>query len=93
MRGVADDGALIYFEDVAEEYPGTLWAPRGLKRLVDIYTTLEYQEELEEARQRLLRDYPDSPEARAVGATTTTATPALARYLRIEASSSFSAMC
>jgi hypothetical protein len=33
---------------------------------MEIYETLDYQDELEETRQRLLTAYPDSPQARAV---------------------------
>ncbi|HUG40835.1 MAG TPA: outer membrane protein assembly factor BamD [Longimicrobiales bacterium] len=65
-RRRAYDSAIVYFDDVAEQFPGTRWAPRALKRLVDIYDTLDYDEEGQEARERLLRDYPDSPEARAL---------------------------
>ena len=66
FRRRAFDSSLIYYEDVAEQYPGTVWAPRAIKRLVDVYEILGYADELEEARARLLRDYPDSPEARAL---------------------------
>ena len=64
FRRRAYDSAIIYYEDVAEEYAGTVWAPRALERLVDIYEILEYAEERQQALDRLLRDYPDSPEAR-----------------------------
>ena len=66
-RRRAYDSALIYFEDVADQYPGSVWAPRALKRLVDIYGILEYEEEREAARARLVRDYPQSAEARGLG--------------------------
>jgi len=66
QRRRALDSALIYFEDVVRLYPRTSYAPRALRRMIEIYETLEYDEELEETRQRLLRAYPDSPEARAV---------------------------
>lgn len=66
-RRRAYDSAIIYYEDVAGEYADTTWAPRALLRLYQIYSTLEYEEEREAARQRLLQDYPQSPEAREVG--------------------------
>ena len=64
FRRRALDSAIIYFEDVFQQFPDTRWAPRALGKLVEIYETLEYEEELEAMRQRLLRDYPESPEAR-----------------------------
>lgn len=65
-RRRAYDSALIYFEDVVRLYPRTSYAPRALRRMIEIYERLEYDTELEETRQRLLRAYPDSPEARAL---------------------------
>ena len=63
----AYDSAIIYFEDVVREYPQTPYAPRALARLVEIYGILEYAEEREQARERLLRDYAESREARGLG--------------------------
>jgi outer membrane protein assembly factor BamD len=60
----AYDSAIIYFEDVVDSYPATEWAPKALVKLMQIYETLEYEEELEETRQRLLTEYPESAEAR-----------------------------
>jgi outer membrane protein assembly factor BamD len=68
FRRRAYDSALIYFEDVVRLYPRTTYAPRALRRMIDIYEILDYDEELEETRARLLRAYPDSPEARALAA-------------------------
>jgi outer membrane protein assembly factor BamD len=67
-RRRALDSALIYFEDVVRLYPRTSYAPRALRRMIDIYQTLDYPEELADTRNRLLRSYPDSPEARALAA-------------------------
>lgn len=67
-RRRAYDSSLVYYQDVAEQYPGTIWAPRALKRMVEVYETLGYVEERDAARERLLRDYPDSAEAREVAA-------------------------
>jgi outer membrane protein assembly factor BamD len=57
------DSAIIYFEDVVERYPGTTWAPRALLGVIEAYTAVGYEEEVEEARDQLLTRYPDSPEA------------------------------
>ncbi|MGK7313554.1 MAG: outer membrane protein assembly factor BamD [Candidatus Longimicrobiales bacterium M2_2A_002] len=66
FRRRAYDSALIYFEDVVERYPGTQWAPRALLKQYEIYTRLQYDEEREEVRQRLLSEYPDSEAAESV---------------------------
>ncbi|MBI4538252.1 MAG: outer membrane protein assembly factor BamD [Gemmatimonadetes bacterium] len=58
------DSAIIYYEDILERYADTAIAPKALLRLVESYTRIGYTEEAEAARQRLLRDYPNSPEAR-----------------------------
>ena len=69
FRRRAYDSALIYYGDVVELYPATVWAPRALKRLMDIYgpDRLDYPDELREAREKLLQEYPASPEARGGG--------------------------
>lgn len=60
----AFDSAIIYYLDVADRFPDTDWAPRALLRLVQSYEARGYAPEAEAARERLLLDYPDSPEAR-----------------------------
>jgi outer membrane protein assembly factor BamD len=65
-RRRAYDSALLYFEDVVEQYPQTRWAPRALLRMVEIYGILEWDEEREETRSRLLREYPQSEAAKDV---------------------------
>ncbi|CAN5679433.1 hypothetical protein BH23GEM10_BH23GEM10_09640 [soil metagenome] len=60
----AFDSAIIYYLDVADRFPQTVWAPRALLRLVQSYGFRGYAPEAEAARERLLLDYPDSPEAR-----------------------------
>lgn len=60
------DPALIYYENVVEDYPGTEWAARSLGGMIEIYTEFGYDDEVEAARTRLLDEYPDSPEARAL---------------------------
>lgn len=62
------DAAILYWEDVVETYPDTEWAPAALAGIIDAYTRIGYDDEVEAARQRLLQGYPESPQARAVGA-------------------------
>jgi outer membrane assembly lipoprotein YfiO len=71
-RRGAIDSAILYFERAVQEHPGTSLAPRALARLVRIYDELEYREEGQSARDRLLRDYPESPEAKALQGNGTT---------------------
>jgi outer membrane protein assembly factor BamD len=67
QRRRAYDSAIIYFEEVADAYPNTVWAPRALGRMIEVYGILEYEEDQAEARQRLLQSYPDSDAAREHG--------------------------
>lgn len=60
------DSAILYYEDVVENYPDTAFAPPALLRLVRIYEELGYAEERDEARDTLLERYPDSLQAREV---------------------------
>jgi len=80
LRRQSYDAAVIYFNDAANGYPETKWAPAAVAGIMDAYTRIGYREEAEEARQRLLRDFPQSPEARtataAPPAATAAATPA-----------------
>jgi outer membrane protein assembly factor BamD len=64
FRRRAFDSAIIYYESVVSDYPTTVWAPRALLRLVQVYERLDYQPEMQAARDRLLQQYPASPEAR-----------------------------
>jgi len=61
-RKVYDSG-IIYFNDVLELYPMTPAAAKALLRLYETYEKIGYTEEANETKDRLLRDYPDSPEA------------------------------
>jgi outer membrane protein assembly factor BamD len=63
-RRRAWDSSLIYYGSVADNYSGTVWAPRALLRMVEVYDRLNYEPESAAARARLLQEYPDSPEAR-----------------------------
>jgi len=60
----AYDPAILYLENLLQEYPGTSVVPKALLRLVEIYVRLGYDEEAEAAKQRLLEEYPNTPEAR-----------------------------
>jgi outer membrane protein assembly factor BamD len=62
----AYDSAIIYYEATLREFPDTPQSPRALARLIAIYKILGYKEEEDAARARLLKDYPESPEARAI---------------------------
>lgn len=64
FRRHAYDSAILYYEAVTKDYPKTAAAPRALLRLVEVYRRIGYAEEAEEAKQRLLRDYPGTAEAR-----------------------------
>jgi len=76
LRRNATDAAMIYFNDAVRDFADTKWAPAALARVVETYTRIGYREEAEEARQRLLRDFPQSPEARAAAAAPPPAPPA-----------------
>ncbi|WP_405286551.1 outer membrane protein assembly factor BamD [Gaopeijia maritima] len=60
--------AVLYWEEVVALYPETEWAPAALTGIIDAYTQLGYDDEVEAARTRLLEGYPDSPQAREIGA-------------------------
>ena len=60
----AYDSAIIYYELAVNNYPDTDVAPRALMRMYDAYKILNYKEEMETTRQRLLKDYPNSSEAK-----------------------------
>lgn len=60
------ESADLVFSQLLEEYPDTDAAPRALALLIRIYEEWGWDDQLEEARTRLLESYPDSPEARAL---------------------------
>jgi outer membrane protein assembly factor BamD len=66
FRRRAFDSALMGYNDVLAYFPGSSMAPRALLRMVEVYDRLGYEDEQEATRQRLLRDYPASAEARQV---------------------------
>lgn len=57
---------IIYFNDLLNQYPRSDWAAMALLRLYQSYTSLEWDTEAEEARERLLREFPDSEAAREI---------------------------
>lgn len=54
---------IIYFNDLLDKYPTNRWAAEALLRLYQSYAALDWDTEAEEAKQRLLRDFPDSDAA------------------------------
>ena len=68
FRRRAYDSAGVDFEDVVDQYADTPAAPAALGQLVETYTRIGYVEDAEEARERLLEEYPQSPEAQQVRA-------------------------
>jgi len=68
FRRRAFDSAVVYFQAVLDQYPDTPLAPAALEQLVETYTRIGYVEDAEEARERLLRECPQSDEAQALRA-------------------------
>jgi outer membrane protein assembly factor BamD len=68
FRRRAFDSAVVYFTAVLDQYPDTSYAPAALEQLVETYTRIGYVEDAEEARERLLDEYPQSDEAQALRA-------------------------
>jgi outer membrane protein assembly factor BamD len=66
IRRGAFDSAVVYLTDVVTNFPRSEIAPDALARLVEAYTEIGYVEDAEEARERLLREHPQSPQARAL---------------------------
>ncbi len=62
-KAKAYDSAIVYLEALLETYPRSSVVPTALLRLVQIYEELGYEDELNETRARLLRDFPGTPEA------------------------------
>ncbi len=60
--------AELGFLQLLDEFPNTVSAPLALVRLIEIYEKWGWDEERDEHEDRLLEEYPDSPEARTVAA-------------------------
>jgi outer membrane protein assembly factor BamD len=58
------DSAILVFQDLVDYYPQTVWAPRGYLALYRSYRAIGWEEEAEQARARLLANYPESEAAR-----------------------------
>jgi outer membrane protein assembly factor BamD len=56
--------ANISYDRVIADFPQSVWAPRALLRLYQSYQKLKYDQEAAATRERLIRDYPNSPEAK-----------------------------
>lgn len=68
----AYDSAIIYFQDVVANYPGTSFAPRAVVKLIATYDRIGYQEEKREMCGYLQQYYPLSlPQAEACAAAAT----------------------
>ncbi len=60
----AYDSAIVYLEYLLSNYDGASVEPQALFKLYETYTKVGYVQEAQETRARLLREHPDSPEAR-----------------------------
>ena len=61
-RGLLDS-SLLYFEEVASQYPDTEWAPWALYQMIDVFGRIGYQRDVDATRELLLDVYPDSEPA------------------------------
>ena len=61
-RGLLDS-ALLYFEDVANSYPASEWAPWALYRMIEVFGRIGYQRDAEATQDLLLDAYADSEPA------------------------------
>ena len=66
LRRGLNDSAIIYFEDVVNNFPETDYAPQALLGIIQAYQKIGYEDEVQQARDRLLADYPDSEAARSL---------------------------
>jgi outer membrane protein assembly factor BamD len=62
------DSGIIYFNDILTIYPQTRAASQALLRLHHSYLAIGWDREAEDAKERLLRDFPDSKAAAEVRA-------------------------
>ena len=60
------DSAIIYLEDIFNNYGRTSVAPRAVKLLIEANREIGYEDEARTWRERLLSNYPDSPQAEEV---------------------------
>jgi outer membrane protein assembly factor BamD len=64
FRRRAYDSAILYFDSTLKDYPSTSAAPKALLRTVETYQKLGYKEEAQAAKERLLKEYPGTSEAK-----------------------------
>lgn len=60
----AFDSAILYYEKVLAGFPSSPAAPRALFGLYQSYDRIGWEEEARQSRERLLRDFPESEEAK-----------------------------
>ena len=72
-RREAFDSAILYYESVLAKWPQSNAAPDALRSMIEAYGEIGYDDEADAARERLLRDYPQSPAARALAGSAQTA--------------------
>ena len=61
-RGLLDS-ALLYFEQVANDFSDTEWAPWALYQMVEVFDRRGYRRDVQTTRDLLLDTYPDSEPA------------------------------
>ncbi|HEU0015874.1 MAG TPA: outer membrane protein assembly factor BamD [Longimicrobium sp.] len=66
MRRALYDAAVVYFNEVLQDYPQSASVPGALLGLVQAYGRMGYREEEQAARERLLREFPQSEQARSL---------------------------
>lgn len=69
-RRKAYDSAIVYLEYMLENFRGSAAEPEALLKLYEAYVKLGYTDEADQTRDRLLREHPDSPEAKELGGNT-----------------------
>ena len=62
------ESAIVYFELSLSETPSADFVPDLLRRLYEVYRSVGYETEASGIRERLLTEFPDAEEARAVAA-------------------------
>lgn len=67
------ESSIIYFESLVQEYPETDVVPHVLSLLHDAYSEVGFRAEADAVRQHLMTRFPESPEAKAFGNTSTDA--------------------
>ncbi|MGH7501438.1 MAG: outer membrane protein assembly factor BamD [Longimicrobiales bacterium] len=64
FKAGAYDSAIIVYQHLLENYPTSAAAAMTLLRLYQSYTEIGYEDEATQARERLLKEFPDSEAAR-----------------------------